>query len=284
MAVWNWLKNNWIGVTGGIIALAAIALLFSTGRDEQRSYERQAQADTVYYAKKAEIQYERECQGLTTAAHDECRFKHAQAAREGQHNAADLKAQLVTSAWTKQMGIAAMVGMAVSIFGVGLVFVTFRETRRNADEARRSVEAFIDAERARIAVVRQHHAERDGENPQWLIAINVANFGRSPCKVRTVCWAGLDGVEWHNGFSNVQSAARNVDSVVPSHAESHLLCAINVPMTKPYVGGHVIYDTQFKKGCLTYFLWRIGAREEAVYGPDMAELHEQGGKGWPEDT
>jgi hypothetical protein len=182
------------------------------------------------------------------------------------------------------MGVAAIIGMAVSIFGVGLVFVTFRETRRNADEARRSVDAFMDAERARISVVRQHQADQDGSNPQWHVGINVANFGRSPCKARAVCWAGLDSVEWYNDFGDVQSASRNVDSVVPSDAESHFLCVVNFPMTKPYVGGYVIYDTQFKKGCRTYFLWRIGERQEHGYGPDFAELHEQGGKGWPEDT
>ena len=38
MAVLHWLKGNWIGAVGGLIALAVAAFLIDAGRDEQRLY------------------------------------------------------------------------------------------------------------------------------------------------------------------------------------------------------------------------------------------------------
>jgi hypothetical protein len=97
-------------------------------------------------------------------------------------------------------------------------------------------------------------------------------------------WSGLNSIEWHNDFANVAHAERNIEAVMTPDAEVTQISTINVAQAAKYAGGYVLYDTQFHKGCKSHFLWRIGESVSNDYGADYAELHEQGGKGWPEDS
>ena len=90
----------------------------------------------------ASIKYERDAKAYqketcisspTVLADPDCEAKAEEAKREGQRKEQDLAAQNITAWWTKIMGIAALIGMALSAVGVWLVKTTFDETRKAND-------------------------------------------------------------------------------------------------------------------------------------------------------
>jgi ElaB/YqjD/DUF883 family membrane-anchored ribosome-binding protein len=111
-------------------------LLYTEAQQLQGLYEHQAEQRAEHYRERAHVARER-CGRIVPASEKaDCVREERDAARQGEREAYDLQAQLVTSAWTRAMGIAAIIGMAVGIVGVGLVLITFRETRKAAEAAR----------------------------------------------------------------------------------------------------------------------------------------------------
>ena len=118
------------------LAIGAGALLYSQAEALQKSYEHRAEKQAKSYADRARIGMQRCFRNrVPPEAKQDCARQEAQAAREGAHDEYDLQAQMVTSVWTRAMGIAAIIAMVMGIMGVGLVFITFRETRRSAEAA-----------------------------------------------------------------------------------------------------------------------------------------------------
>jgi hypothetical protein len=138
-------------------AVSAGWLIFEANQ-LQRAYEQQAQAQAQGYRYRAHINTERRCIPMAPEAERECIREEAETARKGQHDEYDLQAQLVTSVWTRYMGIAAIIGMAVGIFGIGLIFVTFRATRRAAVASDRMAE---EAAKATLAATEAAKAGQD---------------------------------------------------------------------------------------------------------------------------
>jgi hypothetical protein len=141
------LKRYWMVLAAGAISIWTAYALINPAIHLERSYERQANTDTAYYAEKAQSEYAWDCLHAPSPARDKCRYEKAQSARNGQHSANDLEAQSVTAVWTRQMGFAAIIGVAVSIVGVILVWITFRATREGneiaGDTAHRQLRAYI---------------------------------------------------------------------------------------------------------------------------------------------
>jgi hypothetical protein len=122
----------------GLAAAAALGIggwLYLDASGQERIYEQQAAQKADEYRNSARVRAEARCANLPREQMRSCVYEAYDAAKEGEHNEYDLQAQLVTSAWTKAMGIAAVIAMGVGIFGVGLIYKTFQETRRNADAA-----------------------------------------------------------------------------------------------------------------------------------------------------
>lgn len=71
----------------------------------------------------------------TAISQIDCIAETNQAARENEREEQDLAAQKITAWWTKVMGIAALIGMALSAVGVWLIKTTFDETRRGNEIA-----------------------------------------------------------------------------------------------------------------------------------------------------
>lgn len=139
-------KENKSVVKTILILAIAVSALFLLVRD--LSYVDSAINDA---AKTASKKYQRDassvitehCSNLSSLAQSNCVERAYEFAREGQRKEQDLAAQKVTAWWTKIMGVAALIGMALSAVGVWLVKTTFEETRRSADAAVRAVEAAI---------------------------------------------------------------------------------------------------------------------------------------------
>lgn len=174
------LKRYWMVLVAGAIAAWAAYALINPAVHLERAYERQADADTAYYAEKAQSQYAWDCVGIAATAHYKCRYDKAQAAREGQHDANDLKAQLVSAIWTRQMGLAAIIGVAVSIVGVILVWITFRATREanaiSRETMQRQLRAYLDFDGVSWVW------PKDGSSfdPPPGLSVRIKNYGHTP--------------------------------------------------------------------------------------------------------
>jgi hypothetical protein len=122
------------------VALAAVVgalLLITSTHRNHVSIAQQAEARANAYTDQARIAVEGGCRRLSVEGRPDCINQAYEAAREGQRKEYDLEAQLVTSAWTRAMGIAAIYGTAFGVIGVGLVWLTFWEARSQTRVARR---------------------------------------------------------------------------------------------------------------------------------------------------
>lgn len=129
-----------------LLALAIGAWLYSDATALQSVYEHQAAEKAQNYRDSARVRAEARCALVSRPEIRPCVHEEYEPARKGEHDEYDLQAQLVTSVWTRAMGIAALIAMAVGIFGVGLIYTTFQETRRTAEAAQSQVKMMQDAQ------------------------------------------------------------------------------------------------------------------------------------------
>ena len=130
-----------------LIVLALIGLTYSC----QLKYAEHSDQRSREHAKHANEQIAQACRGVPNAqlvgCFAEARVRSELQKQQYRHDEADLVAQQTSALWTGVMGIAALIGMALSAVGVALVFFTFRETkhanllnmRENARATRRAV-------------------------------------------------------------------------------------------------------------------------------------------------
>lgn len=105
-------------------------------------------------------------------AENNCRREIEDSYRDYYKEARDLEAQRTTAIWTAFMGAAALLGMAVSIIGVGLVFITFREARRSNLIAMSDRKPSLDADTIVF--------HEQGESIK--VQIDIKNFGQSEAR------------------------------------------------------------------------------------------------------
>ena len=178
----DWRTIYAIGLIAALTIFAVVvgAVIYRDADHLQRSYERSANDKARDYARRADINSERRCLRIAAPeAKQNCIREEAQAAREGQHDEYDLQAQLVTSAWTRAMGIAAIVGMTFGIVGVGLVFITFREARHGNDIARDALEGQLRPW-IEFRVSKAGTLEIVDDRLELVLAVTFKNIGTSP--------------------------------------------------------------------------------------------------------
>lgn len=74
----------------------------------------------------------------------QCNAEAYERSRPDQRDEHDLAAQQTMAAWTRAMGIAAIIGMGVGIFGLYLIWATFQATRDGVAVSKRTVSAIIE--------------------------------------------------------------------------------------------------------------------------------------------
>ncbi|MEL7728503.1 hypothetical protein AAG612_03090 [Citromicrobium bathyomarinum] len=112
----------------------------------------------------------------------DCDDRIEQAARDAQENTRDLEAQQTMAVWTKAMGLAAVIGMSVGILSLGLIFFTFRETRKGAQTARDNLNAFYESERAIVHAIAGRVGTSNKRGGEY-VAFEFKNKGRSPARI-----------------------------------------------------------------------------------------------------
>jgi hypothetical protein len=157
-----------------LIGLAGIGGGISYGLLHQASYEQDARREAFDYAKHATEKKQHACRIIAKAERKTCLTEaHAEYELDtsrNRHDAADLAAQRQSALWAGITGLTALVGIALSAVGIGLVWITFREQRRTnnlaheeadrarveaADNGRLALEALATAQRNADAVARQ---------------------------------------------------------------------------------------------------------------------------------
>ena len=160
-----------IATVAGLAVLAT--LLFFLIRDlssVDSAYSHTAADASVEYQGDASAYIEKRCFSPTGLREEDCAAKAREAAREGQRKEQDLAAQNITAWWTKVMGIAALIGMALSAVGVWLVKTTFNETRKANDIAAKHQRAWVQVH---LKVIDHESADHHS------VAVEVENIGAS---------------------------------------------------------------------------------------------------------
>lgn len=109
----------------------------------------------------------------TAISKPDCIKETNQSARENEREEQDLAAQKVTAWWTKVMGIAALIGMALSAVGVWLVKTTFDETRKSNEITKATQRAWLKAEIKPLSI-----APTDTEEIEIWLEIIIKNEGQ----------------------------------------------------------------------------------------------------------
>ncbi len=181
-----------VGYAG--LTIAVSALLF--GLFYQVRYAQQAEHGAADYARHAAREAYKPCRHIARTEFAECA---ANAKREYELNRndnrrdyADLVAQQRAALWAAVMGIAALIGMALSAVGVWLVYTTFREAKRSANAALEAVketrasnaiarEAMTAENRAwiKIEVVEHHDWHAFPDTYHFSVTVKLTNIGKS---------------------------------------------------------------------------------------------------------
>lgn len=257
-----------------LFACSAAGWLIYDGLRFQSAYEQKAEAKAKGYADRANIATERRCVPLAAAQEFDCRRQENQTARQGAHDEYDLQSQLVTSVWTRQMGIAAIIGMAVGVLGVGLIFVTYSATRK-------TLAAFIAVERAAL-VPSVAGGNTDGDRIK--IGMVISNVGRSSAHIYHVRFTALENAYPEGKFKGY----RRISQVIKPDQTLEFPEAVSIPsnLQKPFVGGYVEYQSRFgtHKSYFNALLTRKDREELAYGGHEFSAESAKPEQDWPEDT
>jgi hypothetical protein len=162
---------------------AAIAILsigggIGYGLFQQSAYEQSAKEDAADYAKHAANQINQSCAGVAKSELPICVAKEKSEyylkTRDNRRDYADLVAQRKSALWTFVMGVAALIGMGLSVVGVFLVYTTFHETRKANSISRESVYRQL---RAYVTIDGSEHRHKDGWD--W-VTLTLHNSGSTP--------------------------------------------------------------------------------------------------------
>lgn len=245
-----------IGVAS-LLAIIAAGAIYLQADNAQRFYEHQTEQNAKSYRDTARIHAERACAAVTRAKAFECVHEQYHAAWERERNQYDLQAQLVTSAWTRAMGLAAIVAMIVGIIGVGLVYATFNETRRGADASRDALLSYLAKERAILRAEQATFSVEPNGRHQNGLTVRVANLGASPAHVESVGWSYLS-----KGLSAWPDRMKVTDFqpfVVPAESSERTrhLGATKTPKGQFWLVGTIEYRTLATGRFHSHFCYKV---------------------------
>lgn len=284
----NWPKRIAYGL--GVLA-AVLLVIFSynqyiLAKAEQTLIEARAEDQAAQQDGRTQERINASCSELVSAQSIECQRETTDNAESRKREIRDLEAQQSMALWTRYMGVAAIIGITVSIIGVGLVFTTFQQTRRAADSATDTHKAFVAAERGMLQFysVRAHNAEHG----RATIHIRLKNLGKSACILEEMHIAVVRPTAiWPKQF---ESCLGNPGFAI-SATELRDGDAHSSPFPVPssdlfYVVGYIDYRTLVKAQFRTHFCVRItghGSGEDA-FGQSAIKAEKAACAKMPNDT
>lgn len=185
-------------IAGLAIVGSGLWLLVKDLSSIDSAYRHSAADAAIKYQRYADTYVKERCISPTGLREIDCASKADEAAREGQRKEQDLAAQNITAWWTKVMGIAALIGMALSAVGVWLIKTTFDETQK-ANEIARSV-AINDT---RPIIVFRGMKDLTNAPELFFMCGQWENIGKGPAKIVT-----LETKEYYSEFDEEFDAVK----------------------------------------------------------------------------
>lgn len=233
------LKRNWRAILTivGITALTFAAIgLFSALTWHSTALENEATNRSNIHRQYAHDRIEWVCPTLISPP--DCIAEANQATRENEREEQDLAAQKITAWWTKVMGIAALIGMALSAVGVWLVKTTFDETRKSNEITKAAQRAWIAAQIKPLNI-----APTDTDEIEIWLEIIIKNEGQMAAKgISAAIRAMPQSFENHRPaeLRKVRSIA-DVTNALPPNGTETLQAKAKFPIRE------VSWLSQFKK-------------------------------------
>lgn len=268
---------------GGLIAAALAILVSALLNSDFSSYDR-ALIDRAADASDNYREYTNErirdaCGTLSPVSKPDCIEEREKAAREYERGEMDVAAQLTMAWWTKIMGAAAVLGVALSAVGVYLIWETFRETRRAAINATKTYEAYVAVERPRLHIHLKNIWE-DGDRIRC--KVHAENYGRIDCIVY------LFGSDWRDKTSDATDKgivlAQQKNALIKPGAQAFLGVCESRSIKTEVLYVIVKYKSAFSSDHRAYAAFQIFDNRES--GAPTANLiyREIKIKGMPDDT
>ncbi len=185
-----------------VTALLLGAVLFADAVHEERIARIDAQSRADYYAAAARVDVGPACEA-NKLDRGKCAQTAAERARPAQRDEYDLQAQLTMAAWTRAMGLAALVGMAVGILGLGLIYRTWDATREAAESSRKTLKAYIAKERAVIRPFEWIEFYKSDNQPHLLTGfLKLSNYGSGGAVIEKIRYCIQEDGEWPVAFDS----------------------------------------------------------------------------------
>ena len=273
----DWGKRAKAGLTyAAVVAALSFGIwIIVNGLARDAEYQGQADDRSREYAAYTREQIREHCFPLSGQNESDCIAEKQHEYGEDRRDERDLVAQRKSANWAFIMGAAAVLGMVLSAVGVALVWTTFRETRRAANSASQTYDAFVAVERARLTVGISDFTDYANGLSCELTAWNT---GKSSCVANFVGYLSFPDPVWPelgfpgNGRDTPIKADEGVKIV--KHHEHQKARTF-------YVIGMVVYASPFKADHRTHFCVEV-VRSDA--GPHTFRPRVIRAEGQPVDT
>lgn len=267
----------------GLIVLACIAGgWFQIDRSQtlQGTYENKAREQADDYRDRAAKEIFDSCYAGPANIREACINKANETARDQEREEYDLEAQRITAAWTAAMGSAAIIGMFVGIVGVTLVWMTFQETRRSANESQRQADYFINNERPHLRV---RPMSLSGKPSEMTIQAIAENYGASPAILTDFVWC-LSATDKFPGEREFERHSLTTYKASPKiEAGKHVnVGPIKGSMVPGFIGGRVRFSSRFSPDHEAFFLWELIEVENGELR--LTPQRPNHNRGWPKEA
>ena len=188
----DWRKHAKTGLiwTLGCLGLALAIWGLAFGLVEQGRYVEEANKAASEYSSNAAYEAYQPCRVSPVVQLDQClanaERKYKLQRNDNRRDYADLIAQQRAALWASVMGIAAVIGMALSVVGVILVYNTFAATREANRIAQDNLRIYQHAERGFIRIVSAEVLKVDMSLWKYEVTLSFHNPGRSGATITKI--------------------------------------------------------------------------------------------------
>ncbi|WP_226698714.1 hypothetical protein [Qipengyuania gaetbuli] len=250
-----------------VVALASATIIggfiYWDAASRQTASEIEAEVRSVGYANTAREELTSTCIANELSA-EECSEKAEETYRPKQRDELDLSAQQTMAAWTRAMGLAALVGMGVGIFGLGLIWRTWDATRQAASNSRETLNAYIAKERGYVEATGAEYIDVSPEPLRPGVIINLRNVGLSPLEIFAINYKLVPQGTWDpDGMSTL---ARR--KLIPAGEDREIGALIFTEFSEGWLNGSVEYTTLKNQKFKAYFCFNVAWQEMGGYRPD----------------
>lgn len=242
----------------------AVAILALGGIQHWLHYE-DAARNAASYARDAQNQIAAEC-GIARAD-KKCAREIEQARRANQRDEYDLYSQKAMALWTAIMGAMTVIGVALSGFGIYLIWRTWDATREAAESSRKTLRAFVAKERAFARVESAFFSFEEDKHPRPNGAtLKIRNVGESACTVQEIAYKFVAERKW--APENPTRLCQQFLIPANSPEQSGHLGISKFPSDPCWLIGSVRYRTLDDGQFTSYFSFKVEFRADNGYGPE----------------